>query len=103
MRYLAKLEARRELDDIETNYDEKDISEKQPAPWFRDLIEICDQIGALKHNGVSNAVHQLLRFCDVNSNSKPFMLRRFCLLVISLPANEIAAPYFQKAIAVSES
>jgi len=79
---------------------EDETTEKRPALWYRELVEKCEMMGAMKHHGCSTMIQKLHKFCDVDTKSRPQMLNRFCLLVISLPTNELGTPYFQQALKV---
>lgn len=77
-----------------------DTGEKRPAPWYRDLMDKCEALGAMSHHGCSTALVKLFKFCDVDTRSRPHMLNRFCLLVVSLPTNELGTPHYQQALKV---
>jgi hypothetical protein len=80
---------------------EEDGAEKRPALWYRELVEKCEALGAMKHHGCSSQIMRLHKYCDVDTKSRPQMLNRFCLLVVSLPTNELGTPYVQKGLRVS--
>ena len=75
--------------------------ERRPALWYRKLRERCDETGATRHLGCSAILLKLFKYCDVDMKSRPKMLNRFCLLIVSLPTTELAKRSWQLAIRVS--
>lgn len=83
--------------------DAKALKEKRPALWYKKLREESEVNGALRHNGCHAELQKLLKYCDVDMKTKPHMLNRLALLVVSLPTTELATTHWQKAFVVNQN
>lgn len=88
-------------DEDEEDHEQKKLKQKRPALWYKKLQEEAEINGATRHNGCHTELHKLLRYCDVDMKTKPHMLNRLALLVVSLPTTELATKQWQQGIVVS--
>jgi hypothetical protein len=93
---------------------------RRQAMWYRKLLEECANIGAtntgkiisfsrwvktvqfvLQNNvGCQQALQKLLKYSDIDVKSKPQLICRMALLVVSLPTTELGSRPWQAAIQV---
>ncbi|CAL8104422.1 unnamed protein product [Orchesella dallaii] len=85
----------------DSDVDEKSLLQKRPALWYKNLQEEAEMNGATRHNGCQLMLHKLLKYCDVDMKTKPHMLNRLALFVVSLPTTELGTSQWQQAVVVS--
>ncbi|ODM91123.1 hypothetical protein Ocin01_15559 [Orchesella cincta] len=78
--------------------EEKSLLQKRPALWYKNLQEEAEMNGATRHNGCQLMLHKLLKYCDVDMKTKPHMLNRLALFVVSLPTTELGTTQWQQAV-----
>jgi len=92
------MKMRQAMKNVDNDMQVSETTFKRAAPWYRNLTERAEGAGAFLHHGCQATLVKLQKYCDVDVKSRPHMLSRFCLLVVSLPVTELGETYWQDAI-----
>lgn len=66
--------------------------------WFEKLKKDAVELGGDKHSMFHDMLEKISQFQNFNTKKVPYSKEKFCLLIISLPTNQLLCPALQEAL-----